>query len=296
MPSSDFRITQHTVSRRVMENLQTNLSRLGTLQGQISSLRKLQRPSDSPVGAVSALRLRGDLARSEQVGRNIDDAMGWLGTADNTLTVVVEQIQRVRELAVTGRNAPLDAASREGLAMEVEKIRETIVGLANTRYGDRPVFGGTVSGAISYDTTATYVGNSTAIERTVAPGVRVQINVTGDAIFGPAGNDLFVQLNQIANALRTAPSQLDTLVTTLDTSTQTIQSNLAEVGARYKRVETMKDRNDVGALTMKQDLSAVEDVDLAKAVMDLQMQETAYQAALQATARVIQPSLVDFLR
>ena len=296
MPSSDFRITQSTVSRRVMENLQNNLSRLGKLQGQISSLKVLQRPSDSPVAAVSALRLRGDLARNEQVSRNIDDALGWLGTADNTLTVIVEQIQRVRELAVTGRNAPLDAAAREGLAMEVEKIRETIVGLANTRYGDRPVFGGTVSGSIAYDPTASFVGNATAIERTVAPGVRVQVNVTGEDVFGPTGNDLFVQLSQIANALRTAPSQLDTLVATFDTSTRTIQSNLAEVGARYKRVETMKDRNDVGALTMKQDLSAVEDVDLAKAVMDLQMQETAYQAALQATARVIQPSLVDFLR
>ena len=126
--------------------------------------------------------------------------------------------------------------------------------------------------------------------------MRVQINVNGDETFGAIGNDIFTAVAQIAAVIRSDPSQLDTLVADLDTRTRTVQGKLAEVGARYKRVETMKDRNSADSLTMRQNLSNVEDTDMARAMMDLQMQEVAYQAALQATARAIQPSLVDFLR
>jgi flagellar hook-associated protein 3 FlgL len=86
------------------------------------------------------------------------------------------------------------------------------------------------------------------------------------------------------------------LTTTLDTQTNNVQQGLAEVGARFTRVDSMKSQNSSDALTMKKNLSNIEDVDLAKVMMDLQVQQVAYQAALSATARAIQPSLSDFLR
>jgi flagellar hook-associated protein 3 FlgL len=296
MPSADFRIAHTSIARRSTDNLQRTLAALSRKQEEVSSLKRLRRPSDSPVDAVSALRLRSDMGRNEQISRNIDDAMGWLGVADNALTAVVEQLNRVRDLAVQARNASADATAREGIASEVEKIRETLLGLANTEYNGRAIFAGTASTDAAYDASGAYQGVSRTIERTVAPGVRVQINVNGDEVFGATGNDLFLAVNQIANAVRSDPSQLDTLVADLDTRTETVKTRLAEVGTRFRRVETMKDRNTADSLTMRQNLSNVEDTDLAQAVMELQLQEVAYQAALQATARAIQPSLVDFLR
>jgi flagellar hook-associated protein 3 FlgL len=279
-----------------MYNLQQTLLRLADKQDEVSSMKRLRRPSDSPVDTVAAMRLRSDMGRNEQISRNIDDAMSWLGVADNTLVSFVEQISRVRELAVAARNASADSLARQGIAVEVSKVRESLLGLANTQFNGRSIFAGTANTQQTYDDTATYTGISQAIERTIAPGVRVQINVNGDEVFGAAGNDIFVALNQIVNAIESDPSQLDTLVADLDTRTRTVQTKLAEVGARFKRVETMKDRNSSDALTMKQNLSNVEDTDMAQAVMELQMQEVAYQAALAATSRAIQPSLVDFLR
>lgn len=296
MPSADFRIAHTSLARRSTDNLQRNLAALGRKQDEISSLKRLRRPSDSPVDAVSALRLRSDMGRNEQISRNIDDALGWLGIADNALTAVVEQLNRVRDLAIQARNASSDATARSGIASEVEKLRESLLGLANTEFNGRAVFAGTASADSAYDASGVYQGVSQAVERTVAPGVRVRINVNGDEVFGPTGGDLFLAVNQIANAIRTDPAQLDTLVADLDTRTETVKTRLAEVGTRYRRVETMKDRNTADALTMRQNLSNVEDTDLAQAVMELQLQEVAYQAALQATARAIQPSLVDFLR
>ena len=293
---AEFRVAHTSLATRSMYNLQQTLLRLADKQDEVSSMKRLRRPSDSPVDTVAAMRLRSDMGRNEQISRNIDDAMSWLGVADNTLVSFVEQISRVRELAVAARNASADSLARQGIAVEVSKVRESLLGLANTQFNGRSIFAGTANTGQTYDDTATYTGISQAIERTIAPGVRVQINVNGDEVFGAAGNDIFVALNQIVNAIESDPSQLDTLVADLDTRTRTVQTKLAEVGARFKRVETMKDRNSSDALTMKQNLSNVEDTDMAQAVMELQMQEVAYQAALAATSRAIQPSLVDFLR
>jgi flagellar hook-associated protein 3 FlgL len=296
MVSSDFRVTSNSLARRSLQNLQGTLTKLAEKQDELSSQKKLRKPSDSPVDTVSAMRLRADMSRNTQISRNLDDATGWLGMADNTLTSMVDQLNRVRDLAIQARNASADSNAREGIAVEVDKIRESLLGAANTQYNGRPIFGGTASGTAAYDTNANYVGVSRAIERTIAPGVKMTINVNGDEVFGAAGNDLFVALSQISNDIRSNPAQLDTAVADLDTRTQTIQSKLAEVGARFKRVETMQDRNSSDQLTMRQNLSNVEDIDMAQAVMELQIQQVAYQSALAATAKVIQPSLVDFLR
>lgn len=296
MPSAEFRVAHTSLARRSMQNLQGNLQRLGDVQDQISSLKRLRRPSDSPVDTVAAMRLRADLGRNAQIARNTDDAATWLATADNAIASVVDQLQRVRDLSIQARNASTDSVARQGIAREVAKIKESLLGLANTQLNGRSVFAGTARTAAAYDANGNYVGHSATVERTIAPGVRVQINVNGDEVFGPAGDDLFVAVATIAGAIESDPTQLDTLVADLDTRTRAVQGRLAEVGARYKRVETMKDRNSSDALTMKQSLSNVEDADLAAATVELQLQEVAYQAALSATARAIQPSLVDFLR
>jgi flagellar hook-associated protein 3 FlgL len=296
MTSSDFRITPQITSRRSLSNLQKNIEALNKLQGQISSMKILQKPSDSPVGIVSALHYRSDLGRNDQVSRNIDDGLTWLNLADDTLNTVFAQLQRVRVLSIEGANATADPTAREAMASEVENIKKTIIGLANTRNLDRPIFGGNTNGGVAYDDTGAYVGKSGLIERSIAPGVRMQVNVNGDEVFGPPGNDVFTVLQKVADDLRSNPSALGTDVPNLDARVAGIQNSLATIGARSQRLETMKQRNSTDGITLKQSLSQVEDADLAQVTLELQMQQVAYQAALQTTAKVIQPSLVDFLR
>jgi flagellar hook-associated protein 3 FlgL len=75
-----------------------------------------------------------------------------------------------------------------------------------------------------------------------------------------------------------------------------MQNALSSVGSRYHQIEIMQDRNQANQLESQNQLSEVEAVDLPAMVVDLQLQEVAYQAALGATARALQPSLMDFLR
>ena len=194
--------------------------------------------------------------------------------------------------AVNGSN---DQNARDAIANQIDQIRQSLIGLANTQYGNRPLFGGTASGTAAYDASGSYVGTSAAVQRTIAPGVQVQVNVNGDSVFGTPGNDVFTTLDQISDAIHGNQS-LTALSAQLKTQTQTVQTAQATVGATYARVDTTKTQNTTNASTMQQNLSNVEDADMAQVLMNLQAQETTYQAALAAAAKAIQPSLAAFLQ
>ena len=309
--SSGFRITHRSLGDRSLRNLQSNLGRLGTLQEQLSSGKQLAKPSDSPTGTVSALRHRSDIRRSEQMSRNAEDGLGFLGTADGALTETLAVVRRARELVLQSANDSLGTTEREAIAAEVEGLRENALDLANTSYLGRAVFAGTKE--VAYDATGAYRGSTPtdpdggAVRRRVAPGVDVQVNVLGAEVFGPDGADLFAVLDRVTHHLRgqhpdgTAnPGAATDLRTTdlaaLDERFVALQNRLATVGARYHQVEMMRDRAEDAVLTATNDLAEVESVDLPKTIMELRMQEVAYESALAATAKALQPSLLDFLR
>jgi flagellar hook-associated protein 3 FlgL len=295
--SSSQRVTQRTMSSRVSRNLQRNMAAMGKLQEHLSSGKQIQRPSDSPTGTVSALRLRADIRRNDQYKRNADDGMGWLGTADNTLTDTLDTVRRVRDLTLQGANAATDPTARTALAAEVQQLREHALSLANTSYLGQPIFGGTANVTAAYDTTGTYHGDTGTVNRTVGAGVSVQVNIPGSMVYGPAGNDLFKVLDDIQQHLTSSPGSLGTTdLANLDQAFLRLQDNLALVGARYHQVEAMGTRADTIKLDSTNQLSQVESIDLPQTIMELQLQEVAYQAALGAATRVLQPSLTDFLK
>jgi flagellar hook-associated protein 3 FlgL len=302
--SSAFRITQRTMNAGVMSNLQGNLTRMQKLQEQLSSGKAIARPSDSPTDTVSALRFRADIRRSEQLARNAQDGLGWLGTADTTLTSTLTVVQRARDLVLQGGSATAGGSARDAIAAEVDGLRQNLIALANAPYLDRPIFGGTAGQDIVYDTAGAFQGTpgvTQKVERTVAPGVTVQVNLGAEEVFGPAGADLFRVLEDISAHLRSSDgTEVATLtdgdLRALDAATTRILDAVATVGARYAQVETMFDRTEDGIVQLTNDLAGVESIDLPKTITDLKLQEVSYQAALSATARVIQPSLVDFLR
>jgi flagellar hook-associated protein 3 FlgL len=296
MPSSDFRITQRTLGTEVQANLQRGLSKLQQIEEQMSSGKVLNRPSDSPTAAVSSLSYRSQLKRAQQYQRNLDDGTAWLGMADNTLQSMVTQLQRVRQLAVSGTNGAMGAQDRAAIADEVDQLRESLLALANTTYQGRTLFGGNSTSATAYDSTGVFQGDNGAVTRSIGPGVTLDVNVNGGATFGSGPTGLFGTLQQLSDDLRTNPSNLQNDLTAIDGHLNTTLSTLGDVGARYRRLQTTKDTLDTNVVGLQQSLSDVEDVDLPKVITDLQTQQMAYQAALAATSRVIQPSLVDFLK
>jgi flagellar hook-associated protein 3 FlgL len=125
----------------------------------------------------------------------------------------------------------------------------------------------------------------------------VPVSTTGPSAFGTGPDALFAVLGDIVTHLQNDDTvALNADLTRLDKATGSVQNALAEVGARYNRVESMQNAAISKLVTLTDQLSATEDIDLPKTIMELQLQQTAYQAALGSTAKVIQPSLLDFLR
>ncbi|HUW78812.1 MAG TPA: flagellar hook-associated protein FlgL [Candidatus Nanopelagicaceae bacterium] len=295
--SVSLRVTQRSIADRALLGLQGNLDRLSTLQQQLSSGKAISQPSDSPMGTISALQLRADITQNAQWSRNAQDGLGWLGSIDNALSSATTMVSRARDLTLQGNNTGFASQqARDAMATEVDQIRNALIGIANTKYLNRPVFGGTTTSSTAYDANGNYLGDSNPVARTVGSNSQVRVESTGPEVFGTGGSSLFQVLANISTDLRTNPSQLGADLNSLDSASNLMMSQTADVGTRYQRLNQMRQAADDKQLNLKASLSGVEDIDLPKTMMNLQMQQVAYQAALGATAKVIQPSLLDFLK
>ncbi len=292
------RVTQNMMMERSYSSLQSGLARLSKTQEQLSTGRVLNRPSDSPTDTTSAMRLRGSIAEQTQFTRNSEDGLGWLGQIDSTLTGMLSQVNRAKELGLQSVNgANQSPAAREAMATEIDQIRENLIGQANTTYLGRPVFGGLVNATTAYDANGAFTGVPGQVQRAVATGVKVQVNVDGPDAFGVNGDNLFDHLETLANDIRAGNNAgVQTGLGNLSTDHQRITATLSDVGTRYNRLDRASQAAQDSVLSLTAALSELENVDLARATLDLGMHEVAYQAALSATARLVQPSLSDFLR
>ncbi|WP_067473342.1 flagellin N-terminal helical domain-containing protein [Actinomadura hibisca] len=293
-----IRTTERSISTRVLNNLQNNLGQLAETQQRMSSGKMISVPSDSPTGTASALQLRGDVRVQQQYQRNVDDALGWLGTIDTALSSATTQLNGARDLVLQGISSGTggSADAREALATEIDNIRSSLIGVANTSYLGRPVFGGTTGKATAYDAAGAYTGDGGAVVRSVGDNTKIPVNGDAAATFGTGTGQLFTVLSDIAKHLREDPSALTADLARLDTASERVRTQAADVGARQNRVTQSESTVTDRLLTLKGQLSNIEDIDLPQTVTDLKLQETAYQASLAATARVVQPSLMDFLR
>ncbi len=291
-----LRVTHRSLFTSNLDNLQRNLTRIQGTQGRLSSGKLLQAPSDDPAGTGAALRHRADIDRNQQLRRNADDALGWLATADSSLNDINSAVARVRELLVQANNQVTGEATAESIAQEIDALRDQLLALGNSSYLGRPIFGGTTAGGEAYDDAGAFVGNTASVDRSVRPGVTVGVTVGGPEVFGAPGSDLFQFLTDVSDHLRTDRTQLEADLEAVDVHLTRIKDAWSTVGARYAQVETMRDRTDEDLMLGKEKLSELEDIDLPATIVELQLQETAYQAALSATARSVQPSLLDFLR
>jgi flagellin-like hook-associated protein FlgL len=292
-----MRITQRAVTLTSLQGLNRNLDDLGKLQQQLTSGRAISRPSDSPTGTNTAMQTRTEQASVEQQARNVTDAKAWLDQGGSTLMEMMDVVKRVRDLTLQGLNGSASGTSRQALATEVASLRDGLLDMANTKVMGRPLFGGVTAGQAAYDNSGAFVGDERGeVTRRVSDSELLRVDIGGREAFGADANNLFVVVQRIADALTTNPAALDGHLATLDTAFDRMQSAVADVGARGARLEQAEQVNADRQITLRKQLGAVEDIDLPKTIMDVQMKQMGYEAALAATAKSISPTLMDYLR
>lgn len=295
-----MRITDRMLVSSVLSNIQRNAARLEDLQTSISSGRRIRRPSDDPSGAVRALVLRGEQDESAQNVRNLDAAEGWLTSSDAALREMIAIMQRARELTVQGGNQTLSPTEERALGSELDQLLQHALQVSNAKHGDQYLFGGfsTKSGPFSFtDSTNSeweYSGDNGRILRTIAPGVRLPVNITGDRVFP----QLFDALIAVRDDMRAAnyESLSQDRLNDIDAVMDELTDAAAEVGATANRVELTRQRVTQTQVTVAAQLSVIEEIDYADAIVRLTSEANIFQAALATGARITQPKLLDFLR
>ena len=288
-----MRVTNSMLINTVLRDLNNNMSKMSKSQEQLSSGRRINRPSDDPVGIVSSLRLRTSLTELSQYKSNAQDASSWLDTTDQALDESGSILQRIRELAVGAANDYLTQTERDAIYKEVDQLRLQLVSVGNATYAGKFIFSGTQTQTASFNDTGVYQGNTGVINYEVAIGVQIPINVDGTTAFGNA----FTAVNQFLNHLTTGDvTDITADIGQLDLAINNQLEVRADIGAKVNRLELAINRMDADNVNLTALLSKTEDVDMAELITKLKMQESVYNSSLSAGARMVQPTLMDFLR
>lgn len=296
------RVSNQTMMRSAQRNLQTNATQLAKLQEQSSSQKKITRPSDDPAATADSLRVRAQQRANEQYARNIGDGNGWLTTLDSALSATTALMNNVRDLTVQGANdGAMSQPAKDAIAIALEGLKQDLLARANTKYGGRSVFAGNSDARAAFDVgaggTVTFNGTSgSTVERRINANTTVAVDADGAAVFGDEDTSVFKLIDDIVSDLRTGNANAGTHLDAIDERLQAIIGQQAAVGARQAQIERAEEANMDKAGTLEAQRSGIEDIDLGKAILDLKLQEVSYQATLAVTARVLQPTLMDFLR
>lgn len=293
-----MRVTNNMIARNAVNNLNLHLRRQEELHYQLASGKRLRVPSDDPAATSHSMRLHSDLTHTKQYRANIGVALSWLEATDSVLNEVGQALQRVKELAVYGANGVLPQDARDAIAREVDQILEHLVDLANSSHAGLYLFGGhrttTPPYVLSGGKVSEYQGDTGRRELEIASGVKIAVNVLGSELF----DQIFQAVTNLRDALykgETATVGNQSLAEVED-ALDTLLRVRADVGARINRLELADARMQELELNVEQLISDNEDVDLARAIIDLKVAENVYRAALASGARIIQPTLLDFLR
>jgi flagellar hook-associated protein 3 FlgL len=138
-----MRVTGKIMRENLLRQVSSSMDRLQFIQAQMATGKRLLRPSVDPMSAAKALRTRGFLEDNMQFQRNVEDGLGWIDNVEPAVTGMVDLVTQIKELALGGADDGKTADQREVLALQIDRMLEEMVGLANTRYGQRYVFAGT---------------------------------------------------------------------------------------------------------------------------------------------------------
>lgn len=297
------------MSSQMMLNLNRNAQKMNNTQLQLATGRKLNKPSDDPVGITYALRYRGELASNEQYQKNVDNAISWLEFNDTVLDQTGSVLQKVRELSVQAATGSNPQSALDSIKEEMSQLKEQLIDISNSKLNGKYVFNGQEYNKKPYDFLSKSDGTSDTsgaasvttdtgdISYMVGESVQLSINVTGTEVFGSGQDSVFVLMDRISDAL--ASGEYDKIsgeLDNIDSRMNQILSTRAEVGAKTNRIELMQGRLSDLEVNLSELQSKTEDTNYAELIMLSKIQENIYNASLSSGAKIIQPSLVDFLR
>ncbi|MCL2747421.1 MAG: flagellar hook-associated protein FlgL [Oscillospiraceae bacterium] len=310
-----YRITNSMLVNHFNKNLHTNMSRMDKYQTQMATSRKITRLSDDPVNVMKSLSARSRLSSLEQYQRNLSDAQSWLTQSETAAGELNEIIKRLYELSVSLSNEVKTPEDRQAAAFEIKELMAQVVIVGNTTLGDKYLFGGynvtSAPFAVNADGDLTFNGLSMVdpsvrgqlealddiIHYEIGFGIDMPIQISGVNLMGVDGRNIYERIKEFYMvASSDEMMEINPYIDIMQDLQRNVLSVMAEIGGRQNRLDMMKERFAQDVINYTQMKSDVEDLDMAEAIMNYSMAEAVYRAALSVGGRILQPTLVDFMR
>ncbi len=301
--------TPSVVAGLVENDINTEQISIANLQQQLATGNQVNVPSDNPTSAAQIMGLNSSYARSQQYIANAADAMGWLGTADSTVNQINSILSQVHQLmlSVSGSDLAGQQNALDAVAAQISNDRTALINLANTTYNSQPIFAGTGTTGSAYDSTGSYLGGGSVPTRTVADGVTISIGAVGPNVFGTGATGLLSNgtgtdpgVGVLAQTVKDLQAGNLSAVEGVDLSNfenavVPVENQGAIMGANYQRAQEFSQQAQNLQATLDEQISALQDVNLAQATTQLQLGKNTYQSALWALSQSILPSLAQYL-
>ncbi|MGZ3702555.1 MAG: flagellar hook-associated protein FlgL [Bdellovibrionota bacterium] len=330
-----MRVGENTTLNTVRDSLSRSRLRMNDLQKQNATLKRVNAPSDDPVGNTKLMTIRNESLDNEQFEKNANLAKTFLNYTDSSLEEVTNLLGRAKELALgQASSAANGAESRAMVAQEIKNIQNEVTAIANRRLGDRYIFSGYKTNTMPFDSegNGVYKGDEGNIMVEVQKDVFIGMNIPGKELFlgdmkpavmgpprGPASQGELPTSPELAMPMTPAqgdPDQsifhtlealrvglmtndVDRIRATLeplDKISTRVVTTRAQVGARTGGIDSaianMGKKNVFNAELQ----SGIEDADVIQVVSDMAREESVLRASLQASNKLIQPTLLEFLR
>lgn len=296
-----MRVTGMMQNIQLMRNLRNTNTGISEWQDKLATGQRIHRPGDDPVGIGYLMRYDSELNRTEEFLENARTGSGWLRTMDSLMQQASDVLKRARVLTQQASTGTVPDDARKQIASEIRQLREQLVTIGNSDYSGRYLFNGQKTDVPPYS-----IANAENEETddgiyylNVSASVTVPVSITGEKIFGAAGsaNNVFKVLNDIAIHLdNNDQNALLQDLKLIDNASDTLSKSWAEIGARMNRFELVENHLLDEKSGLKQLRSEVGDVDMAGAITELKLKENVLQAALSTGARIMQVSLIDYIR
>lgn len=283
-----------------MRDVNKNRSEMSEIQSDLSSGRDVRFPSQDPVSFQKSRIIEGNIQKAEQFQSNITSGLRQSRLAQDSLDDVLDNLLKVKDLAVQGSNDSFGSGERDNMATEVAGLRKNIISSLNIDYGDRYLFAGTNSDVQPFDDSgATITNNSNAKPPKIVAGngVEIDISITGQEVNSVGGGrELFGILDDVETALQNDNTQnLNNLLGDVDDAVEHITDVTSRLGDNINRMDFMFEQYESSKITQESNVSELVDTNYAEAFSSLQRNQVAYESAMAVHSKMFENTLLNYI-
>lgn len=324
-----MRITNASMVRSHLYDTQNNLTNMSKINQQISTGKVINTVSDDPHKAIKIMNINNEIKYTEKYNYNIDESVGWMNTTDGALDNVGNLLGEIKETILKVGNGTYSQNEMKSLNEDMNEKIKQLADTLNSTHGGKYLFGGssvddapitvienpdgTVKLEFSKDKNGQTIPNTDDLKADISSGINIDYNISvGEILNIKDGNgntvnlldeinNLSTLMNDIANGdEQTAAKAKETLLNDtkgkIDTLFDHVVNERTSLGVRVSTAEKIKELDDEDILNIQDVLSKTQDTDVVEKFIELKSAEMIYQASIQVGAKLIQPTILDYIR